>query len=123
VSVDAVSLSDVLGCEGTTAEEVLSIRDWFEMVWSDAGSVPAEVVNGKSVGDWLDQEFIDCSVSKEGLVSPANLSVACWRETSLPFPAPFRDEPHLWQNPGEELGHLLGVVEVHLVSLISSIPE
>ena len=99
MSVDAVCLGCVLGCEGVGAsEDVDSANDWFEVGGVDASLVLAEVVDGVSVWNWPDEVFVGDSVCAALSVLTLEAPIACAVVAAEPFPAILRP-PHTRQKP------------------------
>jgi hypothetical protein len=65
VTVDAVRPLSVECCEALTPQQVLGVRHWLQVIGVDAGSVAAQMVNLKPIGDGADVVLIRPSMRQE----------------------------------------------------------
>lgn len=74
----------------TAADDIGSMRDWFQMTWIAASRIAASVIQIKERVYLAMQRSVGDTMSKIGSVLKAELAVAALRAASEPQPAFFR---------------------------------
>lgn len=69
-----------------SALRILSIRHWLHVIWKNAVSYPAQVINLFSFRNWTYQQFIAKTMSTFDFVLPSDASVTTG--VLMPYPDP-----------------------------------
>jgi hypothetical protein len=71
----------------SSAENVFSIGDCFQMFWVNAVAYATKMIDGKSFWNWPNKLFIAYAMNIEMLLSDPHVSIFIGHDVSLPFPA------------------------------------
>ena len=87
VTVDATSLASVNGTNTLSSQDVLSLRNDFQVRRIHADTIPTKMVDLHPLGDRTHEQFVDGSMCSMSLVLEREDTVPLARWLVRPFPA------------------------------------